>query len=116
MTGAPKLLGKSPAFAEAISLLERGAVSEVPVLVLGESGTGKEMVARLVHAKSTRAKGPFVAINLAALPASLVEDELFGHEPGAFTGATTARAGVSAAPTAGPSSSTRSATSQRTCR
>jgi DNA-binding NtrC family response regulator len=93
MTAAPKLLGKSPVFTEAISLLERAAVSDVPVLVLGESGTGKEMAARLVHGKSARAKGPFVAINLAALPASLIEDELFGHEMGAFTGATTARTG-----------------------
>ncbi len=72
----------------------RFARSEAPVAVLGETGTGKEVVARVLHANSTRAKQPFIAVNVAALPAELLESELFGHGKGAFTGAGSARRGL----------------------
>ena len=72
----------------------RFAASDAPVAVLGETGTGKEVVARVLHANSARADRPFVAVNVAALPAELLESELFGHGKGAFTGATSARRGL----------------------
>lgn len=72
----------------------RFAQSDAPIAVLGETGTGKEVVARVVHANSPRAPRPFVAVNVAALPAELLESELFGHGKGAFTGAATARRGL----------------------
>jgi two-component system, NtrC family, response regulator AtoC len=76
-----------------ISLLERIAPSDVPVLIEGESGTGKDLIARATHALSKRAAGPYVALNMSALPENLVEAELFGHEKGAFTGAESSRGG-----------------------
>jgi two-component system NtrC family response regulator len=91
---SPGLLAFSPNVQAVILQARRFASASVPMLVLGETGTGKERLARLIHASSPRAKGPFVAINCAAIPESLMESELFGHEKGAFTGAGSERAGL----------------------
>ncbi|MBM4381914.1 MAG: sigma-54-dependent Fis family transcriptional regulator [Deltaproteobacteria bacterium] len=94
--GAPaseRLVGKSSALLDVFKTIGRVARSDVPVLVTGESGTGKELIARAIHAASSRAAAPFVAVNAAAIPRDLLESELFGHERGAFTGAVEARAG-----------------------
>ncbi len=88
------IVGASPAMREVISLIHRIAAADVPVLVLGETGTGKGLVARALHAASDRVDGPFVSLNCAAVPETLLESELFGHAKGAFTGANTARAGL----------------------
>jgi two-component system nitrogen regulation response regulator GlnG len=87
------MVGKSSAMQEVYRLIARLAPTTLPVLVTGESGTGKELVARALHDLGPRADRPFVAVNMAAIPRELIESELFGHERGAFTGATTARAG-----------------------
>jgi Nif-specific regulatory protein len=87
------LLGLSQAMAEVRAFIERVAPTESTVLLLGESGTGKEVAARVIHGASTRAAGPFVAVNCAALPPALIESELFGHEKGSFTGALARRLG-----------------------
>ena len=92
--GFEELVGSSPSMLALYELLERAAPSEASVLVTGESGTGKEVVARALHQRSQRAKGPFVPVNAAALPDNLLESELFGHEKGAFTDARSARAGL----------------------
>jgi DNA-binding NtrC family response regulator len=88
-----ELVGTSPRMQEIFSLLQQAGPSKACVLITGESGTGKELVARTVHALSPRRQGPFVAINCAALPETLIESELFGHEKGSFTGASERRAG-----------------------
>jgi DNA-binding NtrC family response regulator len=88
-----QLIGQSRSFERAVELLRRAAGTQVSVLLTGETGVGKERFARTLHALSARADKPFVAINCAALPAELIESELFGAEKGAFTGATAARPG-----------------------
>jgi DNA-binding NtrC family response regulator len=87
------LVGNSPEMKAIFSLIERVAPSNVSVLVTGESGTGKELVARALHDLSSRRNKPFVAVNCAAIPETLIESEIFGHEKGAFTGAVERRAG-----------------------
>src|SRR6266699_5329789 len=91
--GFRALLGISPSMQEVYQFIELAAASSAPVLVTGETGTGKELVARTIHQMSARAKGPFVAVNCSAIPETLLESELFGHERGAFTGALERRAG-----------------------
>jgi transcriptional regulator with PAS, ATPase and Fis domain len=85
--GFDRILGQAPALREALARAAKVAPTETTVLLTGESGTGKELVARAIHHASPRGEGPYVALNCAALPETLVESELFGHERGAFTGA-----------------------------
>ncbi|HEX4454304.1 MAG TPA: sigma-54 dependent transcriptional regulator, partial [Kofleriaceae bacterium] len=87
------IIGTSLAWRRTMDIVMQAAPSEATVLLLGESGTGKELLARALHDNSARGKGPFVAVNCAAIPESILEAELFGYEKGAFTGATTARDG-----------------------
>ena len=89
-----KLVGNAPSFLKSISQLPAIAKSETTVLIRGETGTGKELVARAIHYMSARAAFPFVALNCGSLPDTLLEDELFGHEKGAFTGAHSRRDGL----------------------
>jgi DNA-binding NtrC family response regulator len=91
--GLGRLLGTSRPMQEIYHLVEMAATTDAPVLISGESGTGKELVARTLHELSARRKAPFVAVNCSAIPESLLESELFGHEKGAFTGALDRRAG-----------------------
>jgi DNA-binding NtrC family response regulator len=91
--GFGPILGTSPSMQEVYRLIELAGASPAPVLITGETGTGKELVARTIHQMSERAKGPFVAVNCSAIPETLMESELFGHEKGAFTGAHERKAG-----------------------
>jgi two-component system, NtrC family, nitrogen regulation response regulator NtrX len=88
-----RMVGEGPAATALTETVRRVAASQAKVLILGENGTGKELVARAIHDSSPRARGPFIKVNCAAIPRDLVESELFGHERGAFTGATASRKG-----------------------
>jgi DNA-binding NtrC family response regulator len=94
LTHYGELTGQSEEMRHVYSVIEAVAPSNASVLILGESGTGKELVARALHSKSDRAKGPFFALNCAALPKEILENELFGHEKGAFTGSTNEKQGA----------------------
>jgi DNA-binding NtrC family response regulator len=91
--GAPRIIGDDPKLRQVSQQLHRAAGTDTTVLLEGESGTGKELFARALHALSSRSDGPFVAINCAAIPDTLLETELFGHEKGAFTGAAARKPG-----------------------
>lgn len=88
------LIGKSPKFVECLKLVGRVAQTNLPVLITGESGTGKEVVAKAIHRRSPRAAGNFMTVNCGAIPAGLIESELFGHAKGSFTGADRERLGL----------------------
>jgi DNA-binding NtrC family response regulator len=92
-SGFGAFLGSSKRMKEVYELLESLASSDASAIITGESGTGKELAARAIHERSSRASGPFIAINSAAIPETLIESEIFGHEKGAFTGALGVRAG-----------------------
>jgi len=91
--GFPRIIGESQALAEVSRQIQKAAPTDATILLQGESGTGKELFARAIHHLSPRKSAPFVAINCAAIPESLLENELFGHERGAYTGAVSAKAG-----------------------
>ena len=103
-----KMIGASAEMRKIYQVIEQAAPTSASVLVSGESGTGKELVAQTIHQLSPRASQPFVAVNCAAIPDTLLESELFGHEKGAFTGAIARRQGASSWRTAARCSSTRS--------
>jgi Nif-specific regulatory protein len=92
--GFTEIIGSSAAIVEVLHLMESAAASPISVLIEGETGTGKELVARGIHGASSRGQAPFVAVNCGALPADLLESELFGHRKGSFTGATTDHRGL----------------------
>jgi len=91
--GKWQILGKSKSVEDILAMVERVAPTDARVLITGENGTGKELVARAIHRQSKRSSKPFVEVNCAAIPAELIESELFGHEKGSFTGATAQRIG-----------------------
>ncbi len=116
-TTAPRLIGDSPLIGQVRDRIARVAVGKATVLLRGETGTGKELVARALHHAGPRGEAPFVTVNCAALPETLLESELFGYEKGAFTGAHTRQARARRARAKGARcSSTRSATCRRLCR
>src|SRR6202035_1021500 len=87
------IIGTSPALQTVLSRMSKVAATDSSVLITGETGTGKELVARAIHRRSKRSSGPFISMNCAAIPRDLIPSELFGHEKGAFTGATQQRLG-----------------------
>ena len=87
------VFGENPKLLEALEVAEKAAPTDLPVLIDGESGTGKELMAKVIHANGNRADGPYISVNCGAIPANLLESELFGHKKGAFTGATSDRKG-----------------------
>src|SRR5690606_20115238 len=93
MQTTSQLIGDHPLMQRIHGLVRRVAPTDATVLILGESGTGKELVARSIHAQSKRHDKPFIPINCGAIPADLLESEMFGHEKGSFTGAIGSRAG-----------------------
>src|SRR5262249_20202181 len=93
-TNFGELLGHSPCMRAVFAVLERSAKGESTVLIMGESGTGKELAARGLHERSSRREGQYVVFDCGAVPAALIESQLFGHIKGAFTGASEARPGV----------------------
>jgi sigma-54 specific flagellar transcriptional regulator A len=115
-SGFQLLVGEHPLIEKVQALIAKLAATDTTVLLTGESGTGKEVAARTLHALSARANRPFLSINCGAIPGELLESELFGHERGAFTGATVARQGLLQLATAGRSSSTRSPRCRRRSR
>ena len=108
--GEDEIIGDSAAIREVRDLADQAAKSDARVLITGENGTGKELVARRIHGASGRARGPFVAVNCAAIPENLIESELFGHEKGASRTRSPAGSASSRRPTGAPSSWTRSRT------
>ncbi len=88
------MIGESPGLKKVMNLMEKAVSSDINVMISGETGTGKEVVAKAIHYNSARAKGPFIAVNMSAIPRDLVESELFGHEKGSFTGAGERRIGL----------------------
>ncbi|HEX2724116.1 MAG TPA: sigma-54 dependent transcriptional regulator, partial [Gemmatimonadaceae bacterium] len=94
LTHYGELTGQSEEMRSVYQIIDAVASSNASVMILGESGTGKELVARALHTKSDRARGPFFALNCAALPKDILENELFGHEKGAFTGSTNEKQGA----------------------
>jgi DNA-binding NtrC family response regulator len=94
LTKYEDMIGQSEEMREIFTVIEAVAPSNASVLIIGESGTGKELVARAMHKKSTRSKGPFIALNCGAFPREILENELFGHEKGAFTGAINEKPGA----------------------
>jgi len=92
--GTTRLIGQSPEVSDLRALIARVAPTESTILITGESGSGKELVARMIHESSSRALGPFVALNCGSIPENLIEAELFGHEKGAFSGASSTREGL----------------------
>ena len=99
---SPRLIGEHPLVQKITQLVTKVAATDATVLIMGESGTGKELVARAIHMQSPRTDRPFIPVNCGAIPAELLESEMFGHERGAFTGAVGARAGMFPLANGGP--------------
>lgn len=94
LIGCDKLIGESPSFKRLLHLVKKVAGTNVNILIIGETGTGKELIANLIHANSSRSNMPFIPMDCASLPDTLIESELFGYERGAFTGAFSTRPGI----------------------